>query len=66
MQIRCARLECGFRVPPRYFIDKPRFNPGTCPRDGSSVVVVEDNQNSALSTHTVSLVHGGVVEVGSE
>lgn len=41
MQLICAR-KCGFRVPEDYFVLKPRFQSGVCPRCSGPVDIVED------------------------
>jgi hypothetical protein len=46
---------CGFRVPERYFRDKPKFAVGLCPRCSGRISVVDHNTDDVSETHTLNL-----------
>tara|TARA_Y100000034_G_scaffold100070_1_gene123215 strand:- start:219 stop:437 length:219 start_codon:yes stop_codon:yes gene_type:complete len=65
VEIVCAAKD-GFRVHERYFVDKPRFAPGVCPRCGGPVHVVKPATYTRVEGAAVSLVTGSVTEGAEE
>lgn len=62
-EIVCAQMRsgiCGFRVHDRYFVEKTRFAPGICPRDGAPVTVVQKGTNTNIAEMVVDLTTGRI------
>lgn len=56
MEIICSRRgTCGFRADSGYFERKTRFHPGSCPRDGGPLMVVEDGTDIPIGGATIDL-----------